>query len=143
MRPGPGWALVGLLRQLEKLPPSGGRTVTNGVSASFRSQGKGYERTSPVAVIAGLSISAPSGVCSGKWQAATCPGPKERSFGSSAAQRSWANWHLVRNLHSEGGFTGLGSSPLMAAPFLARSVVGLGTGMVAIRPAVYGCAARS
>ncbi len=26
--PGPGWALVGLHRQLEKLPPSGGRAVT-------------------------------------------------------------------------------------------------------------------
>ena len=30
-RPGPGWALVRLLRQLEKLPPSGGRTVTGHV----------------------------------------------------------------------------------------------------------------
>ena len=89
-----------------------------------------------MAVIAGLSTSAPSGVWSGKWQAATCPGPNERSLGSSAAHRSWANWHLVRNLHPEGGFTGLGSSPLMAATYLERSVVGLGTGIVAIRPAV-------
>ena len=78
----------------------------------------------------------PSGVCSGKWQAARWPGPKDRSWGSSAAQRSCAYGHLVRNLHPEGGFTGLGSSPLMAAPYLARSRVGSGTGMVAIRPAV-------
>ena len=28
MRPGPGWALVRLLRQPEKLPPPGGRAVT-------------------------------------------------------------------------------------------------------------------
>src|SRR5689334_24603831 len=46
LRPGPGWALVRLLRQLEELPPPDGRTVTNGVSASFRSQGKSYGCTS-------------------------------------------------------------------------------------------------
>ena len=61
--------------------------------------------------MAGASASALYGLCSGKWQAATWPGPKVRSLGSSAAQRSWANWHLVRNLHPDGGFTGLGSSP--------------------------------
>ena len=93
--------------------------------------------------MAGVLTSDPSGVCSGKWQAATWPGPNDRSAGSSAAQRSCANGHLVRNLHPEGGFTGLGSSPRMPTPFLARSRDGLGIGMVAIRPAVYGCAARS
>ena len=36
----------------------------------------------------------------------------------------------------EGGFTGLGSSPRMPGSSLARSTDGLGTGMVAIRPAV-------
>ena len=86
--------------------------------------------------MAGVSASASTGFCSGKWQAAMWPGPKERSTGSSAAHRSWANGHLVRNRHPEGGFTGLGSSPLIAAPCLARSADGSGSGMVAISPAV-------
>jgi hypothetical protein len=96
-----------------------------------------------VPVIAGVPGSALSAVCDGKWQAAMCPGPKVRSLGSSAAQRSWANGHRVRNLQPEGGFTGLGSSPLIAAPLLDLSADGSGNGMVVMRPAVYGCAARS
>ena len=107
-------------------------------------RGRNPAGAAPQAVVmAGVLTSEPSGVCSGKWQAATCPGPNERSRGSSAAQISCAYGHLVRNLHPDGGFTGLGSSPRMATSFLARSSAGLGTGMVAIRPAVYGCAARS
>src|SRR5260370_25996521 len=111
-----------------------------------REQGKTADICVPrpeAVVMAGVLAAELSGVCSGKWQAATCRGPNERSRGSSAAQISCANWHLVRNRHPDGGFTGLGSSPRMAAPFLDRSSDGLGTGMVAIRPAVYGCAARS
>ena len=108
MRPGPGWALVRLLRQLEKLLPSGGRTVTNGVSASFRSQGKGYGCTSPVAVIRRAIHVSAVGALQREVAGRHVPGPKERSLGSSASQRSRANWHLVRNLHPEGVFTGLG-----------------------------------
>src|ERR1700729_2853374 len=96
----------------------------------------------PAAIMDEVPTAAPSGVCSGKWHAATWPGPKDRSSGSSAAHLSWANGHLVRNRQPDGGLTGLGSSPLMAPPCLARSVVGSGTGMVAISPAVYGFAAR-
>ena len=82
-----------------------------------------------------------SGPCNGKWQAAAWPGPKDRIGGSSTEQTSWASGHLVRNRQPDGGLIGLGSSPVMPAPRRVRAISGSGTGMVAIRPAVYGWAA--
>src|SRR5262249_43919146 len=80
--------------------------------------------------------------CSGKWHAATWPGPNGRSSGSSAEQTSCASGHLVRNRQPDGGRIGLGNSPAMPALRRTRPTPGSGTGIVAINPAVYGCAAR-
>ena len=56
-----------------------------------------------------------AGEISGKWQAARCAGPNDRSSGSSSAHWSCAKGHRVRNRHSDGGVIALGSSPATPA----------------------------
>src|SRR5262249_40872781 len=80
------------------------------------------------------------GEISGKWQAAKCAGPNDRSSGSSFAHRSCANGPRVRNRHSDGGVIALGTSPATPARTLAFSACGSATGAASISPLVYGCA---
>src|SRR5215472_15027334 len=88
---------------------------------------------------------------SGKWQATSCPDAVcGRNGGSSSAQISSANGHLVRNLQPDGGCVGANSAagetatpaappgcavPLAAAPVAAGPDT---AGTAAINPAVYG-----
>jgi hypothetical protein len=73
---------------------------------------------------------------SGWWQAARWPPEYAANGGSISAQTSVARGHRVRNRQPEGGLIGLGSSPLITVPCLARACSGSGTGIVAISPAV-------
>ena len=129
---------------------SGADPPMNGVSASSapgarESRGSAARSARsglrPV-VMAGVDTSGRRASAAGSGRRPCGPGRTSAAAGSSAAQSSCANGHRVRNRQPDGGLIGLGSSPRMPTPFLARSTVGSGTGMVAIRPAVYGCAAR-
>jgi len=57
----------------------------------------------------------------GKWQAAKCAGPNDRSSGSSSAHRSCANGNRVRNRHSDGGVIALDSSPATPCLIIDRA----------------------
>jgi hypothetical protein len=66
--------------------------------------------------------------------AGTCAWPRPRRGTRSPARRSTA---------PDGGLIALGSSPLTQIPLRALATSGWGTGIAAMRPAVYGRAARS
>ena len=80
-----------------------------------------------------------------KWQAAASVVPGTgASSGSTSAQTGAAFQHRVRNRHPEGGFTGLGTSPVSTIRFCwrCRSRLGSGTGTADSSACVYGCIGR-
>ena len=88
-----------------------GRKIAALGPAVFVQEG-GYD----LASLGGLVVATLEGAaaCSGKWQAATCPGPNARSGGSSRAHRSWANGQRVRNRQPDGGVDRAGQLALDA-----------------------------
>src|SRR5512143_3913828 len=72
-----------------------------------------------------------------KWHAAQCPGFISRNSGSSIAQISnCAMGQRVWKRQPEGGFNGLGTSPL--STIRVRLILGSGIGMADINALVYG-----
>src|SRR3990172_4530631 len=84
---------------------------------------------------------------SAKWQATSWPLERTRRLGSSATQRSGLpsrsrSPHPLRNPHPQGGFTGLGTSPLRMIRRRRASTAGSGMGMADRSATAYGGTGR-